>query len=654
MPNGSPSSDGAPDLNLYLRLIGGGPTGTSAPPSGTLTQGSGGISDPKSQFVAPTKPGVVPTTAPKAHPVQHAVNWFKSQGLDTSGLVRKSQLMFPGVTAGQNPGSVLPPDPLASRLSQSAKHFVETHRPFGAAANASSTRSPGFPTPNNSTALPSDAERLSQWGLRTSNPNYEGSPQAENDSATVFGTRAAPNSRRTSVIGDTEKTYRGLQTALGALGISAADLGAAGSISRSIPRADMARIDQGVGTWIGNMAGIGENPLDTVGNLATLGLGQAAGPLIERTVGKAYDGISKVFRKPPSSPSDLISHIAGIVRAHQTLDLHKLGLVGDEEAHQAAGVLGDHFRNLVSADAMPGDRRIDLGDGVPHPSHASAGGKRNILNFIDQEFNRSEHPTKAGLFPTEASYRLTKSFVSSIPDQYLADLTMEAHPELWTEKGGKPHPALGLYPHQYAIIQMSRALSDPAMARTDPYEVARIFAHELGHHLERFLNDSHVDLLHKQFASEYEAASKIPGELEKHQWTNFSEWFAHKFEQKMVNERFPRLASSASDHAFERLSKPISAVLEGWKNHLLKRAVTGDHADRIIEQMLQDGARGKPWPYLGTEVPSKALREVPFKEFEGAARNWRKENPGWDTREKLTRPLKPRPLEDRVDKTNPG
>jgi len=129
----------------------------------------------------------------------------------------------------------------------------------------------------------------------------------------------------------------------------------------------------------------------------------------------------------------------------------------------------------------------------------------------------------------------------------------------------------------------------------------------------------------------------------------------------MQAERFPgiqRALDCAEMSPFERAVDSLrgtgEGLLEGWKRFQLRKAVPIDHADAAMTKLFEDAKRGKPWDYLGRNVPTTHLRSIPLEQFRDAAQEWRNKNPGWDSRQKFQPPYKPNPLETRIEKMHPG
>jgi hypothetical protein len=215
--------------------------------------------------------------------------------------------------------------------------------------------------------------------------------------------------------------------------------------------------------------------------------------------------------------------------------------------------------------------------------------RQTFVDFLKNEWQKTQDD-EVRPFYNESSYRITKNIVESLPESVFRDLSMEFHPEI--PPSDKMSLTQGRYVRDFALIQIARNLGErfSFMSAKSPVALVReaplVIAEEIGHHLEHFILPHEYEDLIDQYIAEKASAAR-PND---YRWSNFSEWFAHKFADDVVNQYSTREGLGGNGFASKsiiRLRGVGAELLEA-----IQRAVNPKPTDPFqeVQRKLIEGA----------------------------------------------------------------
>jgi len=423
---------------------------------------------------------------------------------------------------------------------------------------------PWVPTPR-----PYEPKKLPPW-----HPNYDDSKQF----ATNYGKKPV-DVRRTDPLSTSRYAYRGMQKAVGGTIHGAIDAVSGGSLTRSIPPEDRKRIDEAMGTWVLNLAGVGEDPIESYNNLATLGLGHGFGGLL----GESLETITKAIR---TRGEPAVRALLKEGRKYSPEQVEKVLSV----AKAALSEAGEEAPDRLSGAKRLG--RTIKGEGA---------GYGQILKTLEEEH-------RSGGFASPEDFRKTVNFIESFKNLSLFDNVKLSFEDDMIHsidpKTGEISKSWGIYDVTKPLIRISRQVTAPG-ARAG--EIFGTIVHELSHHLELFIGEDEWRTIKQAY--HYAKSMASPQERSLQRFDDEFEWWAYTMEDIVLRGGKPPtgIASNASeavkvDKAIGKFMKKLTDFMEGTLRFLRNNAAVPEAQHDSIDELtkIYNRLRGNgPHTYYG-------------------------------------------------------
>lgn len=240
------------------------------------------------------------------------------------------------------------------------------------------------------------------------------------------------------------------------------------------------------------------------------------------------------------------------------------------------------YRNLEG-----GAGKVDL-TGLSKPVR----GKAQIAEVLDGAFRRGE------LFGGDRrTYRLAKDFLEAIPEKVLDSLGVSLADSLGDST------VKGVYIGGRNVVGLVRNLTS-----NDPRGAAYTVAHELSHHLEKFVGQRDRDLLYEQFKRERESGrfesvrrQRAYGRMDDAE--QFSEWFADTMASRGL-----RRAELESMPVWRRLTAKAGDWFAGMANYLFRRGMT-DHAMKVWDNLTGEDLPSRSFDWIRANIEKGKMNE---------------------------------------------